>query len=396
MRVVQINCSSSGSTGNIAKAIHTKLIEDGNESYIFFGGGKGNKKDVLPISSRLVVRIHSFLSRVTGLQGYFSYFPTKRLISRIKKINPNIIHLHNLHGSYLCLPVLFRFLKKQNKLGDQKLIITLHDCWIFTGKCPHFTRVQCFKWKSECGKCPQLSIYPRSLFLDCSKKMYRDKKRWLSGFNNIEIVAVSDWLKKTAEQSFLGRYKITRIYNGIDEKKFYPRNDLEETRRKYGFEDEFIILGIAANWELRKGLKDFYRLAEVLESGEKIMLVGLTMAQIEELPKNIIGITATKNQEELAQIYSMANVFINMSIEETFGLVTAEAMACGTSVIAYDSTACGEIVSAQNGVVFPPHSIDLIRTEISRIKLEQPHKEKLVFVYSSIEMVMGYLEVYKR
>ena len=333
MKVVQINCSSGGSTGNIAKAIHSRLIEEGHDSYIFFGCGVGNKKNIFPISSRGIVRIHSVLSRIIGLHGYFSYFSTRRLIRKIKRIRPDIIQLHNLHGAYLCLPTFFRFLKKNDKYGKQKIVITLHDCWLFTGKCPHFTAINCSKWKKQCEKCPQLSIYPRSLFFDWSKKMHRDKKKWLSGFKNLQVVAVSNWLKNTAKESFLKQYDIKRIYNGIDESVFYHRTNLDEIRRKYGVEGTFVILGVASNWDQRKGLKDFYRLAELLKADEKIILVGLTLSQIEGLPKNIIGITATENQNELAHLYSLANVFVNMSLEETFGLVTAEAMACGTPVI---------------------------------------------------------------
>lgn len=392
MKVVQINCASGGSTGNIAKAIHNKLIKDKNESYIFFGGGKSSDKNIQPVSSHVFIRLHAFLSRVTGFQGYFSYFHTKKLIRKIKKIAPDIIHLHNLHGSYLCLPTLFRFLKSY----QGKIVITLHDCWLFTGKCPHFTEVNCNKWKTECKKCPQLSIYPRSLFFDHTKKMYKDKKRWFMGLKNVQIITVSDWLKKTAQQSFLGQYPIARIYNGIDETIFYPRSCIEETKKQYGLENKFVILGVASSWDDRKGLKDFSKLSKMLQLDEKIMLVGLTSQQIENLPPNIIGITKTENQNELAQLYSMADVFINMSIEETFGLVTAEAMACGTPVIVFNSTACGEIVTSNDGFVVKSNDLISVYNSIKTIRdKEKSNREKIFTKYLEQKMVQAYCEVYE-
>lgn len=389
MKVVQINCSSGGSTGNIAKAIHKKLIENGNESYIFFGVGNSDDENIQPVSPYFFVRGHALLSKLTGLQGYFSYFFTKKLLHKIKTINPDVIHLHNLHGSYLCLPTLFRFLKQYKG----KIVITLHDCWLFTGKCPHFTEAKCYKWKTQCEKCPQLAVYPRSCFFDRSKKMQRDKRKWLSGLQNTQIITVSDWLKKTAEQSFLSSYSIKRIYNGINEKIFYPRNDFKDLRKRYNVENDFVILGVSSNWNEQKGLGDFYKLSKLLQKDEKIILVGLTPQQIENLPPNIIGITRTENQDELARLYSMADVFVNMSIEETFGLVTAEAMACGTLVIVYDSTACGEIVTKDTGFVLPPHMVDRLYETIKKIKLSQKNNNYSLF--TEIMMITHYLRVYR-
>lgn len=391
MVAVQINCASFGSTGNIATEIHKELKKEGNESYVFYGIGQSDDKNIVPVSPKIIVRIHSFLSRITGLQGYFSYFATKKLIRKIKKINPDVIHLHNLHGSYLCLPVLFKFLK-----GFQnKLIITLHDCWLFTGKCTHFTEIGCYKWTNGCFDCPQLRTYPRSLFFDCSKKAYKDKKKWLSGLKHVQIIAVSDWLKETASQSFLGQYNIKKIYNGVDETVFYPRKNTEKLKKILGLEGKFVILGVSSNWNEQKGLGDFYKLAKLLHSNEEILLVGLTQEQIENLPPNIKGIQKTQNKDELASLYSLADVFVHTSVEETFGMVTAEAMACGTPVIVYDSTACGEIVTKDTGFVVPPHSIQLIIERIAEIKNKNALKNKKSFIYFSKKMVQNYCEVYK-
>lgn len=346
MKVVQINCAAGGSTGTIAKAIHGELIERGHESYIFYGFGTPTKENMIRVGGYFSLHSHAVLSRNLGLQGYFSVLATMRMLRRIRKINPDIIHLHNLHGSYLNLPLLFRYLKK----STANIIVTLHDCWLFTGKCPYFTVAGCEKWKDACGKCSQLPGYPRSK-VDTTAKCLRDKKKWLSDFGDrLQIVTVSDWLRDTAKQSFLGQYSVRTIHNGIDCDIFSPKDDAA-IRKKYCLENKFVLLGVASAWDKRKGLSVFLEMAKQLTEDEVIVLVGLTEAQCAQMPHNVIGITRTENQQELAQLYSAANVFINPSKEETFGLVTAEAMACGTPVVVYDSTACAEVVQAGGAIL---------------------------------------------
>lgn len=387
MTVVQINCSSNGSTGNIAKAIHRSLLDNGNSSYIFFGGGTPTEKNMFRIGNDFSLHLHSVLSRNLGKQGYFSLFATKKLIQQLKKIQPDIIHLHNLHGSYLNLPLLFRYLKN----SSANIVLTLHDCWLFTGKCPHFTVVGCDKWKESCGNCPQLSTYPRSK-VDTTSKSLSDKKKWLSGFGNrMHIVAVSDWLCNTAMQSYLSQYYIKRIYNGIDVTVFKP-TDTTLVRQKYGLENKYIILGVSSNWNKQKGLKEFLQLSENLKEDEVIVLVGMTEKQIEELPDNMIGIARTESQAELAALYSAADVFVNTSKEETFGLVTAEAMACGTPVIVYDSTACAEIVDQHNGYVMSTDEGEQLHAYIQRAKVDALHVNT---IYSDKIMVEQYIKLYE-
>lgn len=389
MNIVQINCSVSGSTGNIAKAIHRKLINDGHNSYIFYGLGNTNEKNMFRVGNYFDLHFHSVMSRNLGKQGYFSHIPTYRLIKKLKKINPDIIHLHNLHGSYLNLPMLFRYLKK----SGVKVLITLHDCWLFTGKCPHFTVAGCEKWKMACGNCPQLDIYPKSK-VDTTAKCLTDKKNWLSGFgDNLQIVAVSNWLKDTAKQSFLSQYQIDTIYNGVNYDIFRPMDSMN-VRKKYNLGDNFVILGVASNWNDQKGLNEFLELSKKLSDNELIVLVGLTESQISSMPDNIVGIARTENQTELAELYSAANVFVNTSKEETFGLVTAEAMACGTPVIVYDSTACAEIVSEEYGFVIRNNKSDEILENIRKcVKMD---KVSPCTAYSVEIMVDSYLDFYRR
>lgn len=365
LKVLQINCASNGSTGNLAKSIHKALIDSGHESIIYYGIGCSDDKDIKPVSSMFFVHIHSVLSRYTGMQGYFSFIPTLKLIRKIKKFSPDIIHLHNLHGSYINLPILFRFLKKYNK----KTVITLHDCWLFTGKCPHFVEVGCYRWLESCGNCLQLQTYPRSKFIDRTSKNLVHKKKWLDGFANLYIVTVSDWLKEMALRSHLNKYPIQRIYNGIDTTVFYPR-DTERVVSKYNIKGKFIILGVASSWDDRKGLKEFIKIANEFPQ-DVVILVGLSQEQSEKLPDNILTIHRTENKNELAEIYSAADVFMNFSKEETFGLVVTEAMACGTPAIVYNSTACPEVITPETGFVAEPTQFNQIVNTIERIKRKE-------------------------
>lgn len=392
MKVVQINCSASGSTGNIAKAIHRELMARGDESYIFYGFGQPTEKNMFRVGNDFDLHLHAVLSRNLGKQGYFSFLPTKKLIKQLKKIQPDIVHLHNLHGSYLNIPLLLTYLKETGV----KVVVTLHDCWLFTGKCPHFTVAKCYRWKDHCGNCPQLPIYPRSK-IDTTDKCLRDKRKWLSGFENrMRILTVSNWLKDVANQSFLSQYAIETLYNGIDTKTFCPQ-DGRGVRDKYGLKDKYIILGVSSNWNEQKGLDQFLRLAEQLNKDEVIVLVGLSPNQISRMPANIVGITKTENQKELAQLYSAADVFVNLSLEETFGLVTAEAMACNTPVVVYDSTACSEVVNVDCVVLRGDASnlVEAIRTVMQTATGTNTCREHIIKNFSQEKMVRGYLDAYK-
>lgn len=389
MKIVQINCSASGSTGNIAKAIHHEASIHGYESYIFFGFGTPTCENMFRIGNYFDLHIHAVLSRNLGKQGYFSRFSTLKLVQKLKDIAPDIIHLHNLHGSYLNLPILFKFLKKSNA----KIVITLHDCWLFTGKCPHFTLANCDKWKYSCGNCPQLSLYPKSK-VDTTTSCLNDKRKWLSEFGNrLHIISVSNWLQDTAKNSHLSGYPIETIYNGIDENVFKP-TDGSYVRQKFKLENKFVILGVSSNWNTQKGLDEFVSLSKQLSSDEIIVLVGLTEEQMKSMPENIIGIAHTENRAELANLYSAANVFVNLSREETFGLVTAEAMACGTRVIVYDSTACAEIVSAEAGLILDSKNSNSLSDAIKSERRASSPKHRTVF--SEKTMLYNYFDLYRR
>lgn len=395
MRVFHINSYSNGSTGKIATAIHEELINQGSDSCFAYGLGETPYENCCKITNPRSMLLHAYTTMLTGLHGYFSSHQTLALINKIKAFHPDIVHLHNLHGGYINVFMLLRFLKK----SDIKTVITLHDCWLFTGKCYHFYEAGCNRWTENCGNCPQLSMYPKSIFFDRTKKMLKDKRKAFKGFKSLNIVAVSDWLRDTAKQSFLNEYEIRTIHNGIDTSLFYPRTDFSDINKKYKLSDKFVILGVASSWNEHKGLADFLRLSEMLDENEVIVLVGVTDEQKELLPKNIIGISRTENSNELADLYSRADVFLNCSTEETFGLVVAEAMACATPAIVYDATACGEILDEGTGFVVQPHDIKKVYDCIAEIKKGKTDYKtncvsKICNDYKKEIMVKKYIDLY--
>lgn len=342
MRVLQINSvCGTGSTGRIATDIDSKLKENDIEGFIAYGRETSiHNEHILRIGNKIDYHIHGGLTRIFDTHALLgSRGATTRFIKQIENINPDLIHLHNLHGYYINIEILFEYLRQTNK----PVIWTLHDCWSFTGHCAHFSYAQCEKWIDGCDNCPQKKSYPASYFVDNSQRNYDIKKALFTSFNNVIIVTPSQWLADLVGKSFLSKYTIKIIHNGVDTDIFKPVN-VEPVRKKYKLGNKFVILGVANNWDNRKGLRYFIELSRIIDDDYIIVLVGLDEKQVRKLPTKIVGIKRTSNISELAQIYSVADVFINPSIEETFGMVTAESLACGTPAIVFDSTPGVEIV----------------------------------------------------
>lgn len=309
-------------------------------------------------------KLHAFMSRLIGKQGYFSKRPTRKFLDHIEKYEPDIIHMQVIHGNFLNYKYLMNYISEKKI----PLVIVLDDCWHFTGKCCHYTSDKCYRWKTECGNCPRKRYDNTSWFFDFSKKMYKDKKKIFEKLDNYAVVAVSDWLKEEAQQSYLGNARyLTRIYNAIDIDLFQYTEDCIEVKQKLGIQKQKIVLGVATSWKdskgLSKGIRLFIELAKMLTDNYRIVLVGKMDKSI-QLPDNIISIDFVDGPKELAKYYSMADVFVQMSSEETFGKVTAEALCCGTPAIVFDSTANPELVGQNCGYIVENKNVQQVYEKI--------------------------------
>lgn len=368
MKILQINSVYGvGSTGKIVKDIHKKLLFKGFDSYVMYGRGKTVDSDqVIKISSNFDNYCHGLLSRLLDLHGFGSKASTIDLIKQIDLINPDVIHLHNIHGYYINIQIIFDYVKSKNK----RVIWTLHDCWSFTGHCAHFDSVGCERWMIGCGSCPQRETYPASVLIDNSAYNFIKKQEIFTGVNNLTIITPSNWLANLVKKSFLKDYPINVINNGIDTDIFTKRNS--EFRNKYNLHNKFIILGVASPWTEKKGFLDFIKLSSMIDSSQHIVMVGVTDKQISQLPSNILGISRTNNAIELAEIYSSADVFFNPTHEDNYPTVNLEAQCCGTYVITYDVGGSPETISYECGIIVSNGDFDSILNIINYLKLNVP------------------------
>jgi len=363
MKILQINTVyKSGSTGKILKDLNDLILNENHESYIAYSRGEHNDSNCIKIGNKFDMNIHALGTRVFDKHGLYSKKTTADFIKDIEKINPDIIHLHNIHGYYLNYPVLFEYLKKINK----PVIWTLHDCWSFTGHCSYYEYNGCDKWQKECNNCPQLRQYPASFVFDNSKNNFLLKKKFFSSLDNVTIVTPSSWLAGEVKRSFLKSFEIKVINNGIDLNIFKPFHS--NFREKYKLENKFLILGVASVWEERKGFEYFIKLSKLLKDDEKIILIGLDDKQLKLLPSNIIGIKRTENQEQLAQIYSAVDIFVNPTLEDNFPTTNLESLACGTPVITFKSGGSPECIDEKTGIIVEKGNLSKLYESIKIIK----------------------------
>lgn len=364
MKVLQINSVCGvGSTGRIVTDIDKVLRAQGYESYIAYGRDSQSNCDLaIRIGNKFDNYTHALKTRIFDKHGFGSKRATEKLINKIDEIDPDIIHLHNIHGYYVNIELLFKYLQVINK----PVVWTLHDCWAFTGHCTHFDYIGCEKWKDICNECPQKTSYPSSVLIDNSKKNFLDKKKLFTSIADMTIVTPSKWLSRLVSKSFLGKYPIEVINNGIDLDIFKPT--ISDFRVKYGLTNKFIILGVANVWEEKKGFNYFIELSNWLNNNEIIVMVGVTERQKKQLPDNIIGIAKTDNTKELAGIYSSADVFLNLTLEDNFPTTNLESLACGTPIITLNTGGSAECIDKGCGFTVEKENLSEILEKIMVIK----------------------------
>ena len=367
LKLIQINVvANSGSTGKIAEQIGRMAQNNGWKCYMAYGRWVYNSSlELYKIGSKKDIYLHGIKSILFDKHAFGSKKATEALIYWIQEINPDIIHIHNIHGYYLNLPILFDFLANLGK----PIVMTLHDCWTVTGHCVHFQDIGCYKWINGCNHCPNLKGYPKSFLLDNSRNNWNIKKE---SFHKIlpllTIVPVCNWLENVISQSYLKHASRKVIVNGIDLNVFKPNENISNIKSKYQIRDKFVILAVSNVWNVTKGWNDVLWLREQMSDDVTFIIVGVSLKQKKNLPKGIIGICHTEDVNELVELYSMADVFVNPTYQDTLPTVSIEALACGTPVVSYDTGGSSDIIDENVGRLVKRGSRDLLLSSIDKIK----------------------------
>lgn len=396
MKILQINTVySQGSTGSIVKAIHDLCKDNEIECFSacrWLPQEAKTEEDAIEISSKWDSRIHLLISRFTMFKGIGSFGRTVLFLRKVNAYNPDLIHLHNLHGSYINLPLLFKYIECHNV----PVIWTLHDCWAFTAICSHFSLNGCGKWKDGCYRCQQKKQYSSSP-LDLTRVVWKYKKTLFTSMPKAVIVTPSKWLNNVARESFLKTYEIQTIYNGIDLKIF--DKTASDFRTIHELDGKKVILGVAFNWSHAKGLDVFVELSKRLPENYKIVLVGTTQKTVDLIPDSIISIHRTADRHELAAIYTAADVFVNPTREEVFGLVNIEALACSTPVVTFNTGGSPESITPECGVVVPQDDIDAMESAIIHVCADPSYQEncrKRALQFDDKNCLKKYLDLYHK
>jgi len=280
---------------------------------------------------------------------------------------------------------------------------TLHDCWAFTGHCAYFSFAKCDKWKTGCRKCPQKLKFPTSWIFDRSAKNYLDKKNAFTSLPQslFRIITVSNWMKGEMSHSFLGNCQFQVIHNGIDLNDFSVQDNEQGVRQRYGLGDKRVILALASIWSKEKGWNDLVEMSKMLNDSELIVMVGVSDKQMEQLPNNIVGIKRTENVQQLAELYSAADVFVNPTWQDNYPTVNLEAIACGTPVVTYKTGGSVESITENTGVVVEQGDVEAVLSAVRDIESKGKDyyrdncRQYAVEHFNKVERYADYLQLYE-
>ncbi len=391
-KVININAHGKYSTGNIASSITENL---NNGSMFLHSRGELGRDYAINFGSKFQMLCDVAMTRLTGVDSVWSWNNTRKILKVIKREKPDIIHMHNLHGFYINYRRLFRYIKK-HKI---KAVWTLHDCWSFTGHCPYFDLIGCEAWKTQCRECPLYKeTYLKSRYFDLSKSNFKRKKNVFCGVENMTIVTPSEWLAGLVKQSFLRDYPVVVINNGINTDKFRIRAN--ETFKDVIPADKKVVIAVANGWEKRKGFGDVVEVSRRLPDDYVIIMVGVSQNQKKQLVgEKIIAISRTENQQQLAELYSSADVFINTTYEDNYPTVNIEALCCGCPIVTYDTGGCAETVCENNGIVVPKGNIDIMVSAIKQVVDRKFDREAISQAarakHPHDDMIKKYVELYE-
>ena len=345
MKVLQINAVyGHGSTGIIVRDIEHLCEQSGIECYVASPDTKVRESNRgYVIGNTFDHKLHALMSRIHGKQAYFSHMPTKNLLRWMEKVRPDIVHLHNLHSNYINLNMLLDYLAK----NDIRTIITLHDCWFYTGGCFHYASAGCSGWLRKCGICPKGKSDPIAIFSKKTAQILADRKKRLLSIPRLTVTGVSDWISNEARKTFLSNCKIVTIHNGVDLTVFKPT--LSDFKKKLGLDGKYVILGPASKWLQPVNKEVLQKFTELMQPDEVLLLFGAAQEKV-GLPSNVRTYGYTKDRTELAALYTMADVFANTTREDSLSLINIEAQACGTPVVTFDATGPKETVDGNNSL----------------------------------------------
>ena len=396
-KIVQINATCNwGSTGRIAEQIGLLATEHGWDCFIAHGARyvRGSKLKAIPVGSKFDNMLHALKSKFLGGHGLGSKQSTQNLVEKLKEIQPDIVHLHNIHGYYINYPILFKYLSEANI----SVVWTLHDCWSMTGHCTHFDSIGCDRWKTGCYDCPQKKAQYGTVLLNRAKRNYQLKKECFTSVSNLTVVTVSKWLGRIVQDSYLKDATLRVINNGIDLNIFRPVTTDLKSRLNIP-EEKKILLGVASDWGVEKGLNEFVKLSE--DPRCQVVLIGLTDEQIKALPSSIIAIQRTSNQQELVEYYTMADMLVNPTYNDSFPTVNIEALACGTPVVTYRTGGSPEILSPETGIVVDRGDYDALVGAIEtcckngKSFYSDACVKRANNLYNKDERFMDYIELYE-
>ncbi len=393
MKVLQINAVYGfKSTGLIVSDIASMLEKNGHEAYVAYQRAIHTPKKAYLIGNILDWKWHALHTRIFGKQGYASKKATKKFISYIDEIKPDIVHLHNLHSNYINLNMLCGF------LADKKIptVITLHDCWYFTGKCSHYVEVGCDRWQNACGNCPNLNTEVKSLWLDNTEKVLKDKTSHLNEIENLTLIACSNWMKKEAEKSLLSPKRIEVILNGVDTDVFTPHDT--DFRKKYNLENKYLIMGMADKW-LKKSNEEAFSAIVKDNHDAGIVIVGCSEEQKKlcEKYENVLALGYIKNRRDLSDIYASSDVFVNLTHADTLPTVNMESICSGTPVITYDCCGSPELIKdGVTGYIVPENDVCALVDAIEKLKetplnFDVAHEQK---IFDKNSCYNEYLKIY--
>ncbi|MBQ9861549.1 MAG: glycosyltransferase [Clostridia bacterium] len=367
MRVLQINATYGyGSTGLIMQDIGETLTAAGEEAFFAYQSAKELVPNGYCVGNRIDWKVHAVLCRLFGRQGYYSKAATRRFLRYLDEVKPDIVHLHNLHSNYIHLNDLLKYLAKK----DIPTVITMHDCWYFTGKCFHYVDVGCDGFQHGCGNCLKKEAPPASLLFDCSRAVLRDRIRFLSVVPRLKIVGCSEWICGEAKKGFMRDFAITAIRNGVDITVFKPQ-DKRALKTARGLQDKFVVMGMANKWLLPSNRALLERTVAMLDDGAVLMLVGCTDGQKAQLARygdKVVCIGFVSDRAQMAACYATADVFVNATHADTLPTVNMESICCGTPVITYDSCGSPELILEGCGYTVAEDDVDRMLERITAVR----------------------------